>query len=39
MEELKKFIELIEKLSNIPLINNFGIAIITLVSCQVSIDG
>jgi len=32
MEELKKLIELIEKLSKIPLINNFGIAIITLVS-------
>lgn len=32
MEELKKVIELIEKISKIPLINNFGIAIITLVS-------
>jgi hypothetical protein len=32
MEWLNKFIELIEKLSKIPLINNFGIAIITLAS-------
>lgn len=32
MEELNIFIELIEKLSNIPLINNIGIAIITLFS-------
>lgn len=32
MEELNIFIELIEKLSKVPLINNFGIAIITLVS-------
>ena len=32
MEWLNKFIELIEKLSKVPLINNFGIAIITLVS-------
>ena len=32
MKWLNKFIELIEKLSKVPLINNFGIAIITLAS-------
>ena len=32
MEELNIFIGLIEKLSKVPLINNFGIAIITLAS-------
>jgi hypothetical protein len=32
MEWLNKFIELIEKFSKVPFINNFGIAIITLAS-------